>query len=213
MMLCTQFQRVPLVGLKICLYPSQNWVISPEKDTLGMIINCPHLKYDWSFPLNHHINYTYYFYFTHFRVFHGRVSWSFSTGKTPYLSWNLLSILADFNNAVVWIDPFVILLNLCTIPLVSVPSMPITIDITDIFVFHSSFSTPTRSWYLYLFFLSFFVLICDLPKHQCLLVHRFSLFIYLFLLTITMSGHLADIIGSVLLLFLLLDSFYIRVSW
>ena len=64
-------------------------------------------------------------------VFHRRLCDS----KSLQVSRTFLSILADINNAVVW--------------MVSVPSTPITVGITVTFKFHSFFSTLTRSQYFY----------------------------------------------------------------
>ena len=88
-------------------------------------------------------------------VFH----WSLSDSKSPQVSRTLLSILADLNSAVGWMvstrvrisnssNPFI---N----PLVTVPSAPITISITFIFIFHSLFSSLERSRYISLFSPSF----------------------------------------------------------
>ena len=84
---------------------------------------------------------------------------SFSDCKFPQVSRTLLSILAVFNNAVVWIvstrpptskssRPF-------TNPLVTVPKAPITIGTIVTFMFHSFFNSLARSWYLSFFSHSF----------------------------------------------------------
>ena len=84
-------------------------------------------------------------------VFHRRLSGS----KSPQVSKTLLSILAVFNNAVVWMAstrpptskssrPF-------NNPLVTVPKAPITIGIIVTFMFHSFFNSLARSRYLSLF--------------------------------------------------------------
>ena len=81
-------------------------------------------------------------------VFH----WSLSDSKSPQVSRTLLSILAIFNNAVVWMvstrpptskssRPF-------NNPLVIVPEAPITIGIIVTFTFHSFFNSLARSRYL-----------------------------------------------------------------
>ena len=88
-------------------------------------------------------------------VFHRRLSDS----KSPQVSRTLLSILAVFNNAVVWMvstrsptskssRPFI---N----PSVTVPKAPITIGIIVTFMFHSFFNSLARSRYLSLFSHSF----------------------------------------------------------
>ena len=88
-------------------------------------------------------------------VFH----WRLSDSKSPQVSRTLLSILAVFNNAVVWMvttrpptskssRPF-------DNPLVTVPKVPITIGIIVTFMFHSFFNSLARSRYLSLFSHSF----------------------------------------------------------
>ena len=70
-----------------------------------------------------------------------------------------LSILADHNNAVVWMVSTRPLIpkssSSCTNPFETVPSAPITIGITVIFMFHSFFCSLARFRYLSLFRLSF----------------------------------------------------------
>ena len=88
-------------------------------------------------------------------VFH----WRLSDSKSPQVSRTLLSILAVFNNVVVWMvstrpptskssSPFY---N----PLVSLPKAPITIGIIVTFMFHSFFNSLARLRYLSLFSHSF----------------------------------------------------------
>ena len=88
-------------------------------------------------------------------VFH----WRLSDSKSPQVSRTLLSILAVFNNAVVWMvstrtstskssRPF-------SNPLVTVLKAPITIGIIVTFIFHSFFNSLARSRYLSLFSHSF----------------------------------------------------------
>ena len=100
----------------------------------------------------------YYYYFSHQRklmVFH----WRLSDSKPPQVSRTLLSILAVFSNAVVWMvstrpstskssRPF-------NKPLVTVPKAPITIGIIVTFIFHRFFNSLARSRYLSLFSHSF----------------------------------------------------------
>ena len=85
--------------------------------------------------------------------------WRLSDSKSPQVSRTLLSILAVFNNAVVWMvstqpptskssRPF-------NNPLVTVPKAPITIGIIVTFMFHSFFNSLARSRYLSLFSHSF----------------------------------------------------------
>ena len=85
--------------------------------------------------------------------------WILSDSSSPQVSRTLLSILAVFNNAVVWMvstrpptskssRPF-------NNPLVTVPKAPITIGIIVTFMFHSFFNSLARSRYLSLFSHSF----------------------------------------------------------
>ena len=85
--------------------------------------------------------------------------WSLTDIMSPQVSRTLLSILAVFNNAVVWMvstrpptskssRPF-------NNPSVTVPKAPITIGIIITFMFHSFFNPLARSRYLSLFSHSF----------------------------------------------------------
>ena len=90
-------------------------------------------------------------------VFH----WSLSYNKSPQVSRNLLSILADLNNTVVWMvspHPFISKASsLRTNPLVTAPRALITIGIIVTFMIYSYFNSLSRSRYLSLFshFLNF----------------------------------------------------------
>ena len=79
--------------------------------------------------------------FTPFRVFSMVSHWSLNDNKFPQVSRTFLSILANHNNAVVWIVSTRPLISKSFIlypsPLVTVPSAPITIGITVTFTFHS----------------------------------------------------------------------------
>ena len=73
-------------------------------------------------------------------------NWSFSESKSPQVSRTLPSILADLNNAVVWmISTSVLLSSRFTNLFVTVLNAPITIGITVTFMFHSFFSFQARS--------------------------------------------------------------------
>ena len=85
--------------------------------------------------------------------------WRLSDSNSPHVSRTFLSILAVFNNAVLWMvstrssiskssRPF-------NNPLVTVPKAPITIGIIVTFMFHSFFNSLARSRYLSLFSHSF----------------------------------------------------------
>ena len=73
-------------------------------------------------------------------VFH----WSLMVRKSPQVSWTFLSILTDLNNAVVWmVSARPLIFNSSSLlnkPLGIVPSAPVTIGITDNFMFHSLLS-------------------------------------------------------------------------
>ena len=82
-------------------------------------------------------------------------NWRLSDSKSPQVSRTLLSILAVFNNAVVWMvstrpptskssRPF-------NNPLFTEPKAPITIGIIVTFMFHRFFNSLARSRYLSLF--------------------------------------------------------------
>ena len=79
--------------------------------------------------------------------------------RSPQLSRTLLSILADLNNAVFWMVSTRPLISKssspCTNPLVIVPTTPIKIGFTVIFMFHGVFRFLSRSRFLSLFLLSF----------------------------------------------------------
>ena len=79
--------------------------------------------------------------------------------RSPQVSWTLLSILADLNNAVVWMVSTRPLIfkssSLCINPFVTVPSVPITIGITVTFMFHNFFCSLARFKCLSPFSLSF----------------------------------------------------------
>ena len=85
--------------------------------------------------------------------------WSLGHSKSPQVSRALLSILADRNNAIVWM--------VSTRPL-------ITIDIGVTFMCHSFFSSQGRSKYSSLRFRFLSVLPCGQPGRQNTLFDRFS---------------------------------------
>ena len=124
------------------------------------------------------------------RVFYTSVS------KSSQVSRTLLSILADFNNAVVWMvstRPLISMFSiLYTNPLVNVLSGQITIGITVTFMVHSFFSPLARLRYLSLFSLSFSFILW-LPRTAKSIIRQ----ILFFQLTITRSGRLAEIGWSV----------------
>ena len=87
------------------------------------------------------------------------IHWRLSDSKSPQVSRSLLSILAVFNNAVVWMfstrSPTSKSSRPFSNPLVTVPKAPITIGIIITFMFHSFFNSLARSRYLSLFSYSF----------------------------------------------------------
>ena len=126
-------------------------------------------------------------------VFH----WRLSDCKSPQVSRTLLSILAVFNNAVVWMvstrpptskssRPF-------SHPLVTVPKAPIINCIIIIFMFHSFFNSLARSRYLSFSFYILSVLFCGQPGQQSRQFCRFSFLLLLLLLIIIRSGLLTEI--------------------
>ena len=85
--------------------------------------------------------------------------WSLRDSKSPQVSRTLLSILADLNNAVVWMvstrSLIVMSSSSFTNLLVTVPRSSITIGITATLMFHSFLISLARSRYLSFFSLSF----------------------------------------------------------
>ena len=121
--------------------------------------------------------------------------WSLDDSKSPQISRILLSILANLNNAVVWMVSTWPLISKssspCTNPLVTEPSALTTISITVTFIFYNFFKTLARSTYLsfFLFSFNFTRIVSQVSK-----VHNSVN--SLFLLIITRSGHLTEISWS-----------------
>ena len=128
-------------------------------------------------------------------VFH----WSLSDNKSPQVSRTLLSILADFNTAVVWMVSTrpIISKSSSSNPLATVPSVPITIGITFTFMFHSFYYSLTRSWHLSFFspFFSFTLRSLRKAKSTIRQVLFFSFSFFFFV--VVRSGRLAEIWWSV----------------
>ena len=115
--------------------------------------------------------------------------------KSLQVSRTLLSMLADINNAVVWMVSTHSRISKSsspsTNPLVTVPRMPITIGIPVTFMLHSPFSSLARSLYISFFtFLQFYPVVSWNGE-----VHYLTG--SLFLLTVTQSGHLLGIRWSI----------------
>ena len=119
--------------------------------------------------------------------------WSLSDSKSPQVYRTLLSILAVFNNAVVWMvstrPPTSKSARPFNNPLVIVPKAPITIGTIVTFIFDSFFNSLARSRYLSFFSHSF----CGQPRQQSRQFYKFSIFFYFFI----RSGLLAEIRWSV----------------
>ena len=110
-------------------------------------------------------------------VFH----WRLSDSKSPQVSRTLLSILAVFNNAVVWMvsiqpptskssRPF-------DNPLVTVPKAPITIGVIVTFIFHSFFNSLARSMYLSFFSHSFSFILSSAGTAKSTILQIFFFFV------------------------------------
>ena len=116
-------------------------------------------------------------------VFHGRLS----DCKSPQVSRTLLSILAVFNNVVVWMvstqPPTSKYSRPFNNPLVTVPKAPITIGIIVTFIFRSFFNSLSSS-NTYPSFRILSVLFCGLPGQQSRQFCRFSFFFFFFLIII-----------------------------
>ena len=110
-------------------------------------------------------------------VFH----WSLSGSQSPQVSRTRLNILANLDNAVVWIVSILPLISHSsypfTKPLGTVPRVPITIGTTVIFMFHNFFSSLTRSKYLFLISFSL-VFTLSFAKFLIRLVIFYLLFIF-----------------------------------
>ena len=110
---------------------------------------------------------------------------------SPQVSRTLLSILAVFNNAVVWMvstrSPTSESSRPLNNPLVTVTKAPITIGIIVNFMFHSFFNSRARSRYLSLFSRSFSFILWSATTAKSTILQVFLLLI------IIRSGRLAEI--------------------
>ena len=121
--------------------------------------------------------------------------WSLSDSKSPQVTRTLLNILADHNNTVFWCVSSRSLISKFyssrTNLLVTVPSAPIKIGITIIFMFHSFFDSLAMSRYLSLFSLSFSFAPWSAGMAKSTI--KQVLFFFLSFLIIIRSGCLAEI--------------------
>ena len=87
-------------------------------------------------------------------------NWSLSDSKFLQVSLILLTILADLNNAVVWMVSSCLFISNSSSPftnhLLIVPRAAIAIGITVTFMFHSFFNSRTSSRYSFFFLPSFY---------------------------------------------------------
>ena len=124
---------------------------------------------------------------------------SLRDSKSLQVSITLLCILADLNNAVVWMTSTRPLISKsschCTNLLLTVPRAPITIGITVTFMFHSFFNSLARSRYLYFFSLSFTFTLWSAGTAKYTILQ-----VLFFLLIIIRSGRLGEIRWSVCIL-------------
>ena len=126
--------------------------------------------------------------------------WSLIDSKTPQASRTLLSILANLNNAVVWMvstRPFISSSSsLFIYPLVTVSRASIIIGINVTFMFHCFFSSLVRSRYLSFFSPSFTFTLWSAGKAKSTILQVFF-FVYYYYYYYC----------------LLLKSFHISISW
>ena len=127
-------------------------------------------------------------------VFH----WRLSDSKYPQVSWTLLSILAIFNNAVVWMVSTRPPTSKSSMPfndlLVNVPKAPITIGMIVTFIFHSFFQFSSKVEVLISLF-KLFQFYSVVSRDSS--VDNFADFLFFYLLIIIRSGFLAEIRWSV----------------
>ena len=127
-------------------------------------------------------------------VFH----WVLRDCKSPKISRTLLSILADFNNAIIWFVSIRSPIPNSSSPLskllVTVPSTPNTICITDTLIFYSFLSSQALSKYLSLFFFfSIFFIFTQWTTGKAKfsiqqVLFCFVFYCFVFLLIMTRSG-------------------------
>ena len=118
---------------------------------------------------------------TPLRVFNTTISrWSLSDSKCRQVVRNFLSILANLNNAVVWMVSSRPLISKsispCANPLATVLRAPTLTDITISFIFHRFFQFPSKVEILYFSFRFLSILLWGQPRQQSPLFSKFSIF-------------------------------------
>ena len=130
-------------------------------------------------------------------VFH----WRLRDSKSPQVSRTLLSILAVFDNTVVWMVSTRPPTSKCSRPfnnpLFTMPKAPITIGIIVTFTFHSFFNSLARSRYLSFFSYSFSFILGSAGTAKSTILQIFFFLFFFFLLIIIRSGLRAEIRWSV----------------
>ena len=148
---------------------------------------------------------------------------SLSDSKYPQVSRTLLSILTDFNNAVVWIVSNHPLISKSSSPcnslFVTVPIAPITISITiTLIVFQFSFKILV---FISLFSPSFLFYLVVSPNGKIQYLAGSVFFLVFIFLIIIRSGRLAEIRWSICIIIIIIiiiiifsfRVFHISVSW
>ena len=125
-------------------------------------------------------------------IFH----WRLSDSKSPQVSRTLLSILAVFNNAVVWMVSTRLPTSKSSRPFNN-PLLTVPIGIIVTLMFHSFFNSQARSRYWSLFSHSFSFILWSAGTAKSTILQIFSFFFCFFLMIIIRSGLLAGIRWSV----------------
>ena len=127
--------------------------------------------------------------------------WRLRDNKSPQVSRTFLSILADLNNAIIWIVSTHPLIPKSSThafnnPLVTLPKAPIRIGIIVTFMFHSFFQFSSKVLVLISFF-GFLQFYSDQPEQQSPLFSRFSFFfVYWLTLDLVVWLRLGDLFVS-----------------
>ena len=127
--------------------------------------------------------------------------WCLNDSLSPQVSWTFLSILADYNNAVVWMVSTCLLISMSFCPFINhfgtVRTTPITTGISVAFMFLDIFSSlPCLGMYISFRMFKFYFVVCRDGK-----VHNSAgslfFFFFFFFFTITKSVRIAEIRWSV----------------